>query len=98
MENKSIIISVGLQNSKPRPPLSLSLSRFDRSMKFVYEITWIRSLLFLTCILHFLYTLNIKKLIVNHDIVTLKKHPDLPLRFRSDGTFKILQVTQFFSG
>ncbi|PSS36385.1 Inactive purple acid phosphatase [Actinidia chinensis var. chinensis] len=67
-------------------------------MKFLYEITWIRSLLYLTCILHFLYTLNTQKLIVNHDIVTLKKHPDLPLRFRSDGTFKILQVADLHYG
>ncbi|KAJ4709223.1 Inactive purple acid phosphatase [Melia azedarach] len=39
-----------------------------------------------------------QKLLVNHDQIYLKKFPDLPLRFRSDGTFKILQVADMHYG
>jgi predicted MPP superfamily phosphohydrolase len=35
---------------------------------------------------------------LNHEHVTFKKHPDLPLRFRADGTFKILQVADMHFG
>ncbi|KAL8142466.1 hypothetical protein V2J09_015498 [Rumex salicifolius] len=37
-------------------------------------------------------------LTISHDRVTTKKIPNLPLRFRSDGTFKILQVADMHFG
>ncbi|XP_044471906.1 probable inactive purple acid phosphatase 28 isoform X2 [Mangifera indica] len=61
------------------------------------------SLLYLTSILAFLHFLDIKisqKLLISHGNhkVRLKKNPDLPLRFRHDGTFKILQVADMHYG
>ncbi|KAD4179975.1 hypothetical protein E3N88_28566 [Mikania micrantha] len=35
---------------------------------------------------------------VSHHKISLKKHPNLPLRFNSDGTFKILQVADMHYG
>lgn len=57
---------------------------------------WNRTLLFLAFILTLLYLLHSQifhKLLLNHrDALRLKRWPHLPLRFRYDGTFKILQV------
>jgi hypothetical protein len=56
---------------------------------------WKHSLLYLGSIfliLHLLHNLVAHKLLLGNDTVRVKRHPDLPLRFRSDGTFKILQV------
>nr|XP_043628518.1 probable inactive purple acid phosphatase 28 [Erigeron canadensis] len=38
------------------------------------------------------------KLIISHHKITLKKHPNHPLRFNADGTFKILQVADMHYG
>ncbi|KAK3023547.1 hypothetical protein RJ639_044632 [Escallonia herrerae] len=58
--------------------------------------TWIHSTISLTLIAAFLYLqllVSHKLILGHHQHVTIKKQPDLPLRFRSDGTFKILQVS-----
>ncbi|XP_059634576.1 probable inactive purple acid phosphatase 28 [Cornus florida] len=63
--------------------------------------SWIHSLLYLTFIALFLYliqTLVFDKLMLGHEKVILKKQADLPLHFRSDGTFKILQVADMHYG
>ncbi|XP_057978820.1 probable inactive purple acid phosphatase 28 isoform X6 [Malania oleifera] len=49
-------------------------------------------LTFIFSILYLLQTLVFSKLIVGIQSVTVKKSATLPLRFRADGTFKILQV------
>ncbi|XP_062163114.1 probable inactive purple acid phosphatase 28 isoform X2 [Alnus glutinosa] len=62
---------------------------------------WKHSLLylaFITLILHLLHNLVAHKLLLGNDTVRVKRHPDLPLRFRSDGTFKILQVADMHFG
>ncbi|KAK1409733.1 hypothetical protein QVD17_36262 [Tagetes erecta] len=64
---------------------------------------WIQSSLYLaliTCSLYFIQFLILSdRLIVSHHKqITLKKHPHLPLRFNSDGTFKILQVADMHFG
>ncbi|KAJ0030130.1 hypothetical protein Pint_13991 [Pistacia integerrima] len=61
------------------------------------------SLLYLTSIfafLHFLHNQISQQLLITHDNhkVRLKKNPDLPLRFRHDGAFKILQVADMHYG
>ncbi|KAK2980816.1 hypothetical protein RJ640_020468, partial [Escallonia rubra] len=64
--------------------------------------TWIHSTIYLTVIAAFLYLLQLlvshKLILGHHQHVTIKKQPDLPLRFRSDGTFKILQVADVHYG
>lgn len=67
------------------------------------EKNWKHSLLYLTfiiTIIHLTHQTNFsRKLIIGNETVRIKKTSDLPLRFRSDGTFKILQVcsSQFFT-
>ncbi|CAH1449435.1 unnamed protein product [Lactuca virosa] len=64
--------------------------------------TWIQALFYLALITVSLYFLQFyilsDRLMVSHHKVTLKKHPNLPLRFNSDGTFKILQVADMHYG
>ncbi|KAL3825626.1 hypothetical protein ACJIZ3_021655 [Penstemon smallii] len=65
--------------------------------------TWIQSLIYIILIassLHLLHTLLIinPNLTVNHQNATIKKVAPLPMRFRSDGTFKILQVADMHYG
>lgn len=62
---------------------------------------WIHSILYLTFVCasqYLVQTLFFGKLIIGHERVTLIRKPDLPLRFRSDGTFKILQVADMHFG
>ncbi|KAG2699508.1 hypothetical protein I3760_07G194800 [Carya illinoinensis] len=62
---------------------------------------WKHSFLYLVCIsliLHLLHNLIPHRLLLGNDIVRVKKNPDLPLRFRYDGTFKILQVADMHYG
>ncbi|KAM5553674.1 putative inactive purple acid phosphatase 28 [Rosa sericea] len=63
---------------------------------------WNHSFLYLTflyVLLYFLHTQIAHRLLIGHAPVTLKKtSPNLPLRFRSDGTFKILQVADMHYG
>ncbi|KAK9268438.1 hypothetical protein L1049_000188 [Liquidambar formosana] len=62
---------------------------------------WILSIVYLAFISASLYlfqTLISDKLFLGHENVTIKRKPDLPLRFRSDGTFKILQVADMHYG
>jgi hypothetical protein len=60
------------------------------------EKNWKHSLLYLIFIISILHITNqtnfSRKLILGNETVRIKKNPELPLRFRSDGTFKILQV------
>ncbi|OVA07531.1 Phosphoesterase domain [Macleaya cordata] len=54
---------------------------------------WLHLLLFFICVtLYLLQTLIFQKLMIGYQQVKVKRNPDLPLRFTSDGTFKILQV------
>ncbi|KAM7524476.1 hypothetical protein LguiA_014378 [Lonicera macranthoides] len=66
------------------------------------ERVWIPAFLYLIVITASLYLLQhlliYGKLMLNHEHVTFKKQPELPLRFRSDGTFKILQVADMHYG
>ncbi|KAH0859829.1 hypothetical protein HID58_088090 [Brassica napus] len=58
-------------------------------------VNWKHTILYLTLIISLIYsieTLISHKLQVNHNQIRLKRSPNLPLRFRDDGTFKILQV------
>ncbi|XP_004487999.1 probable inactive purple acid phosphatase 28 isoform X1 [Cicer arietinum] len=63
---------------------------------------WKNSLLYLTfivAILHLIHQSHFsRKLIIGNEKVHIKKNPQLPLRFRSDGTFKILQVADMHYG
>ncbi|KAI7733751.1 hypothetical protein M8C21_014016 [Ambrosia artemisiifolia] len=63
---------------------------------------WIQSFIYLTLITISLYLLHIlilsDRLTISHHKITIKKHPHLPLRFNSDGTFKILQVADMHYG
>ncbi|VVB16112.1 unnamed protein product [Arabis nemorensis] len=62
---------------------------------------WKHTVLYLTLILslvYFIETLISHKLHIDHTRVRLKRSPDLPLRFRDDGTFKILQVADMHYG
>ncbi|KAG8639712.1 probable inactive purple acid phosphatase 28 [Manihot esculenta] len=62
---------------------------------------WVFSFLYLTIILSVLFSLHFQialKLIIGHHKPHLKRSPDLPLRFRDDGTFKILQVADMHYG
>ncbi|XP_057784104.1 LOW QUALITY PROTEIN: probable inactive purple acid phosphatase 28 [Salvia miltiorrhiza] len=65
-------------------------------------VTWIHSILYLVLVcsaVHLLDThLVSPKLSINHQNVRIKKAPSTPLRFRSDGTFKILQVADMHFG
>ncbi|KAJ4709219.1 purple acid phosphatase 28 [Melia azedarach] len=59
------------------------------------------SFLYITLIytvLYFLHNQILQKLEINYEKIYLKKNPDLPLRFRYDGTFKILQVADMHYG
>ncbi|KAL9398586.1 hypothetical protein Peur_007547 [Populus x canadensis] len=59
------------------------------------------SLLYLILILTILFSLHTQiahKLLIGHHPLHLKKSPHLPLRFSSDGTFKILQVADMHYG
>ncbi|XP_038880170.1 probable inactive purple acid phosphatase 28 isoform X2 [Benincasa hispida] len=63
-------------------------------MAFVVE-KWKLSILylgFIFSIIFLLHSLISQKLLLGYETVHIKRNPDLPLRFRSDGTFKILQV------
>lgn len=63
------------------------------------EPTWKQSILYLASIYAILYLVHssiLHKLLLGHEKLHVKRRPVLPLRFRSDGTFKILQV-RFFS-
>ncbi|KAL6194532.1 PREDICTED: probable inactive purple acid phosphatase 28 [Fragaria vesca subsp. vesca] len=54
---------------------------------------------FISALLYFLHTQIAPKLLIGHQPVSIKKtSPNLPLRFRSDGTFKILQVADMHYG
>ncbi|KAK7411975.1 hypothetical protein VNO78_03420 [Psophocarpus tetragonolobus] len=62
---------------------------------------WKHSLLYLTfllAILHITHNHFAHKLFFGNETVRIKKNPNLPLRFRSDGTFKILQVADMHYG
>ncbi|RDX83991.1 putative inactive purple acid phosphatase 28, partial [Mucuna pruriens] len=62
---------------------------------------WKHSFLYLTfllAILHLTHNHLSRKLFLGNETVRIKKNPDLPLRFRSDGTFKILQVADMHYG
>ncbi|XP_055822534.1 probable inactive purple acid phosphatase 28 isoform X1 [Solanum dulcamara] len=63
---------------------------------------WIHSLLFFIFTIASLYLLDTliisSRLTTNYQNIQLKKQPHLPLRFRSDGTFKILQVADMHYG
>ncbi|CAL1357610.1 unnamed protein product [Linum trigynum] len=62
---------------------------------------WTNSLLYLTLILSTVFLLHSQiatNLLVGHHPLRLKRSPDLPLRFRDDGTFKILQVADMHFG
>nr|XP_004242863.2 probable inactive purple acid phosphatase 28 [Solanum lycopersicum] len=63
---------------------------------------WIQSLLFFIFIIATLYVVDTliisNRLTTDYQNIQLKKQPHLPLRFRSDGTFKILQVADMHYG
>ncbi|CAL1414043.1 unnamed protein product [Linum trigynum] len=62
---------------------------------------WTNSLLYLSLILSTLFLFHSQiatRLLVGHHPLRLKRSPDLPLRFRDDGTFKILQVADMHFG
>ncbi|KDO61952.1 hypothetical protein CISIN_1g0153621mg [Citrus sinensis] len=62
---------------------------------------WKHSLLYITLIYAIIFFVDkqiLQKLQISHDKIHLKKYPDLPLRFRYDGTFKILQVADMHYG
>ncbi|KAJ4833194.1 putative inactive purple acid phosphatase 28 [Turnera subulata] len=62
---------------------------------------WGYSLLYLTLILSILFSFHTQiahKLLLGHHKLRLKRSPHLPLRFRHDGTFKILQVADMHFG
>lgn len=63
------------------------------AQKLTYSLLY---LAFLYAILYLLHTFFLHKLLIGNQPLRLKKNPDLPLRFRSDGTFKILQVLSLF--
>ncbi|XP_019106863.2 probable inactive purple acid phosphatase 28 [Beta vulgaris subsp. vulgaris] len=55
--------------------------------------------IFLITTIHFFHTqFFLHHLTINFDHITIKKSPQLPLRFNSDGTFKILQVADMHFG
>ena len=56
---------------------------------------WKHSLVYLAFITLIIHLLLHKHKLSGNDIVRVKRNPDLPLRFRYDGTFKILQVDPF---
>ncbi|XP_021751161.1 probable inactive purple acid phosphatase 28 [Chenopodium quinoa] len=62
-----------------------------------WSVTFIFLIILLTSI-HFIYTQLFIHLSINFDNIKLKKSPPLPLRFNSDGTFKILQVADMHFG
>lgn len=72
------------------------------NIKTTAEKNWKHSLLYLTfiiSILHLTHQTNFsRKLLIGNQTVRIKKTPQLPLRFRSDGTFKILQVADMHYG
>ncbi|KAK4774907.1 hypothetical protein SAY86_009842 [Trapa natans] len=66
-----------------------------------FPATWKQSFLYLSFIFTSLYLLHsspLQKLLLGQDKVHIKRSPDLPLRFRSDGSFKILQVADMHYG
>ncbi|XP_038696190.1 probable inactive purple acid phosphatase 28 isoform X2 [Tripterygium wilfordii] len=63
--------------------------------------SWKHSFLYLSFIYAILYLFHIHiahKLLLGNEPVRVKRSPDLPLRFRHDGTFKILQVADMHYG
>ncbi|GMJ07182.1 PURPLE ACID PHOSPHATASE 28, purple acid phosphatase 28 [Hibiscus trionum] len=60
-------------------------------------VNWKHSILYLAFIYAILYFLHTNLLLDGHPI-HIKKWPHLPLRFRHDGTFKILQVADMHFG
>uniref|UniRef100_A0A1J3DFF7 Putative inactive purple acid phosphatase 28 n=1 Tax=Noccaea caerulescens TaxID=107243 RepID=A0A1J3DFF7_NOCCA len=64
-------------------------------------VNWKHTVLYLITIVTLIYTIETlisHKLHINHSKIRLKRSPDLPLRFRDDGTFKILQVADMHYG
>ncbi|CAF1893222.1 BnaC02g11790D [Brassica napus] len=62
---------------------------------------WKHTVLYLTLIISLIYSIESlisHKLHINHNKIRLKRSPNLPLRFRDDGTFKILQVADMHYG
>ncbi|KAF8083508.1 hypothetical protein N665_0769s0008 [Sinapis alba] len=62
---------------------------------------WKHTVIYLTLIISLIYFIEIlisHKLHINHTNIRLKRSPNLPLRFRDDGTFKILQVADMHYG
>ncbi|XP_043711698.1 probable inactive purple acid phosphatase 28 isoform X3 [Telopea speciosissima] len=53
---------------------------------------------FLFAVLYLLQTLILENLMVGNTEAKIKRKPDLPLRFNSNGTFKILQVADMHYG
>lgn len=80
--------------------MSVVASPFEQSMESV--TLWIQSLLFFIFIIATLYVVDTliisNRLTTDYQNIQLKKQPHLPLRFRSDGTFKILQVADMHYG
>ncbi|XP_015080920.1 probable inactive purple acid phosphatase 28 [Solanum pennellii] len=80
--------------------MSVIASPFELSMESV--TLWIHSLLFFIFIIATLYVVDTliisNRLTTDYQNIQLKKQPHLPLRFRSDGTFKILQVADMHYG
>ncbi|GAB4838297.1 hypothetical protein Ancab_027825 [Ancistrocladus abbreviatus] len=65
------------------------------------EGRWMATLLYLVFLaisVRILHSQFFDKLTVHLDRVNIKRTPELPLRFRSDGTFKILQVADMHYG
>ncbi|CAN6994045.1 unnamed protein product [Brassica oleracea var. botrytis] len=62
---------------------------------------WKHTVLYLTLIISLIYSIESlisHKLHINHNKIRLKRSPNLPLRFRDDGTLKILQVADMHYG
>ncbi|KAL2930163.1 putative inactive purple acid phosphatase 28 [Bienertia sinuspersici] len=69
-------------------------------MKSVYS-DWSATLIFLMFLIitiYFVQTNIFFHLRINFDHIHIKKSPELPLRFKSDGTFKIVQVADMHYG
>ncbi|CAN1761912.1 Probable inactive purple acid phosphatase 28 [Linum perenne] len=70
-------------------------------MKSLIAPEWTNSFLYLALVLSTVFLLHTQiahRLLVGHHPLQLKRSSDLPLRFRDDGTFKILQVADMHFG
>lgn len=114
LPTQPVVVTVTVNNDQVqitdlRVPLTVRERERDEKRTVMDSYTtrgknWKHSFLYLTFVVTILHLVtrqshfSRKLFLFDDETVRIKKIPDLPLRFRSDGTFKILQVADMHYG